>query len=115
MKRVPNTFLDLSSVWNEREEAERRDACERARMIAAISIQPHVKNRIKPDKLLPLPWDKKVEVRAEKENAPLSQAKRGQGWRSCLLGYEGVFELSDAFSFSMVMVMLMSMGSSFSL
>ncbi|MCH5220262.1 MAG: hypothetical protein J1F20_06785 [Muribaculaceae bacterium] len=76
MKRVPNSFLDLSSVWNEREEAERRDSSEWARMVATISMQPHVKNRIKPDKLLPLPWDKKVEVRTEKENAPLSQAER---------------------------------------
>ena len=69
-------FEAISAVWNEREEAERRDAWERARLVAAISIQPHVKNRIKPEKLLPLPWDKKMVVRAEKENAPLSQAER---------------------------------------
>ena len=30
-----------------------------SRIHAAISIQPHVKNRIRPEKLLPLPWDKK--------------------------------------------------------
>ncbi len=32
---------------------------ERARTIAAIIIQPHVKKNITPKQLLPLPWDKK--------------------------------------------------------
>ena len=26
-------------------------------MLATITIQPHVKNRLTPDTLLPLPWD----------------------------------------------------------
>lgn len=41
---------------------------ERARMVAAICIQPHVRKRITPRQLLPLPWDnKKSEMR---NNAP---------------------------------------------
>ena len=27
------------------------------RLLAAISIQPHVKGKLKPQQLLPLPWD----------------------------------------------------------
>ncbi len=40
-------------------EGQNRDAWERARTIAAIVIQPHVKKKITPKQLLPLPWDKK--------------------------------------------------------
>ncbi|ROT20663.1 hypothetical protein [Xylanibacter rodentium] len=41
---------------------------ERACMVAAICIQPHVRKRIIPRQLLPLPWDnKKSEIR---NNAP---------------------------------------------
>lgn len=37
---------------------------ERARMVAAICIQPHVRKRITPRQLLPLPWgNKKSEIR----------------------------------------------------
>ena len=36
-----------------------RQEYEHTRIHAAICIQPHVKNRIRPEKLLPLPWDKK--------------------------------------------------------
>lgn len=31
----------------------------RAHMVAAICIQPHIRKRIIPRQLLPLPWDKK--------------------------------------------------------
>ena len=40
-------------------EGQNHEAWERARTIAAIIIQPHVKKRITPKQLLPLPWDKK--------------------------------------------------------
>lgn len=39
-------------------EGQNRDAWERARTVAAICIQPHIKKRITPKQLLPLPWDK---------------------------------------------------------
>lgn len=46
------------------EEQRTRDEWERMRLLATMTIQPHVKNRLKPDKLLPLPWDgpKKAKV-----------------------------------------------------
>lgn len=35
------------------------------RLLATISIQPHVKGKITPQKLLPLPWDYKKAPRAD--------------------------------------------------
>lgn len=47
-------------------EGHYRDAWERTRTAAAIIIQPHVKNKITPKQLLPLPWDKeKQSIRSE--------------------------------------------------
>ncbi len=41
---------------NERQE---RDSWERTRILAAICIQPHIKKKITPKQLIPLPWDNK--------------------------------------------------------
>lgn len=43
-------------------EGQNREAWERARTVAAIIIQPHVKKKITPKQLLPLPWDKKTKT-----------------------------------------------------
>lgn len=40
-------------------EGQNREAWERTRILAAICIQPHVKKRVTPKQLIPLPWDKK--------------------------------------------------------
>lgn len=40
-------------------DGQYRDAWERARTVAAIVIQPHLKKKITPQQLLPLPWDHK--------------------------------------------------------
>ena len=52
-------FESICKAWREMTEGQNRDAWERARTIAAIVIQPHVKKKITPKQLLPLPWDKK--------------------------------------------------------
>lgn len=52
-------FESICKAWREMTEGQNRDAWERARTIAAIIIQPHVKKKITPKQLLPLPWDKK--------------------------------------------------------
>lgn len=48
----------VCAAYNEAHDADRRDAWERMRLMAAISVQPHVKKRLSPGSLLPLPWDK---------------------------------------------------------
>lgn len=42
-------------------DAEVMNDWERMRLLAAISIQPHIKKKITAQKLVPLPWDRKKE------------------------------------------------------
>lgn len=68
----PDEFSAVCKAYNDKEEARLHDEWERMRLLATITIQPHVKNRLKADKLLPLPWDgeKKAEVpQVSKEEA----------------------------------------------
>ncbi len=39
-------------------DAEYKESWERTRMLATITIQPHVKQRLTAQKLLPFAWDK---------------------------------------------------------
>ncbi len=41
-------------------EGANRSEWERMRLLGAITISPHVRKSISPDKLLPLPWDAEV-------------------------------------------------------
>ena len=52
-------FECICKAWREMSEARNRDCWERARILATIIIQPHIKKRITPQQLLPFPWDKK--------------------------------------------------------
>lgn len=52
-------FTSVCTAWHDHAEEADRSAWERMRVLAAISIQPHVKKAITPKKLLPLPWDGK--------------------------------------------------------
>jgi hypothetical protein len=40
------------------------------RILATISVQPHVKGKLTPQKLLPLPWDRKKLQAMRNEDAP---------------------------------------------
>ncbi len=56
------TFIEFESIcraWRDMTEGRSHDAWDRTRTVAAICIQPHVKRRITPHQLLPLPWDNK--------------------------------------------------------
>lgn len=62
------TFEELEAIiraWREMTEGHVRDAWERTRVEAAIGIQPHVKKRITPRQLIPLPWDSNKDPEAE--------------------------------------------------
>lgn len=58
-------FESICEAWREMTESQYRDAWERGRTIATIIIQPHLKKKITPRQLLPLPWDKKQSPRHE--------------------------------------------------
>ena len=56
---TPAEFRAVCCSWTERCDADTQGAWERMRLLAAITIQPHVKRRLTPGQLLPLPWDRK--------------------------------------------------------
>lgn len=53
----PDEFFSICKAWRDMRDAEVRTDWERTRLLAAITIQPHIKRKITPQKLLPLPWD----------------------------------------------------------
>ena len=57
-------------------EGQAQDAWERAKTVAAIAIQPHVKKKLTPQQLLPMPWDKKKQNRKQGSMALTAEEKR---------------------------------------
>ena len=53
----PNEWTATAEAYNKAEEQHFRTEWERMRMLATISVQPHVKNRLTPSRLLPFPWE----------------------------------------------------------
>lgn len=53
----PDEFTAACQARRKEKEADTRDAWERMRLLAAIDVQPHVRRRLTPRQLLPLPWD----------------------------------------------------------
>nr|DAQ03552.1 MAG TPA: hypothetical protein [Caudoviricetes sp.] len=54
---TPEEFESICEAYHDQREADYKDEWERMRMLAAIVIQPHVKQRVTPGKLLPFPWE----------------------------------------------------------
>lgn len=54
----PEEYAAAEKAFGELEEARMQRQWEMTRTLAAIAIQPHVRKRITPRELLPLPWDK---------------------------------------------------------
>ena len=80
-------FESICKAWRERIEGQNREAWERARTIAAIIIQPHLKkgSKITPQQLLPLPWDKlKTYERQKVETSGLTPAERQRRFEEAL-------------------------------
>lgn len=63
-------FTACCKAYNEQRTAEIRNDWERMRMLATIVIQPHVKGRVTPEKLLPFEWEK---PRKRKNQKPVSK------------------------------------------
>jgi len=69
-------FESISKSWLEMYQGQNRDAWERARIVATIAIQPHVKKKITPHQLMPLPWDKKKEILRSEAQELTAEDKR---------------------------------------
>lgn len=54
----PDEFGAVWEAYLEQEERQEKSRWERMRLLATITIQPHVTERISAPELLPLPWDK---------------------------------------------------------
>lgn len=84
-------FDDFAAVYKayaEQRDTDFKDAWQRMRMLATIVIQPHLAKgkSVTPEKLLPLPWDKKKEKRkseprmtAEEQRARMAELARKLG------------------------------------
>lgn len=54
---MPDEFQAVLAAWSDGENGRLRDGWERARTVAAIAVQPHIRRKMKPTEILRLPWD----------------------------------------------------------
>lgn len=92
---TPSEFGECCRAWHEERESRQKDDWERMRLLATITIQPHVKGKLKPQQLLPLPWDthpqplpKGGEHRGARneEAAPMSKEAQRKRFRELVKG-----------------------------
>ena len=50
-------FAAVCEAYHDHEETLLHDQWERMRLLATITIQPHVKGKVTPERLLPFPWE----------------------------------------------------------
>ncbi|MBO5626613.1 MAG: hypothetical protein J5953_12620 [Prevotella sp.] len=62
-------FNSAVKAWNEMRDGDEHGRWNRMRILASIVIQPHVKGKMSPERLLPLPWDKGRDRQADKRKA----------------------------------------------
>ena len=67
---TPNEWQAVAEAHTTHAEQCMHDDWERMRLLATISIQPHVKNKVTPTRLLPLPWDNATTTTHETAPAP---------------------------------------------
>ena len=67
---TPNEWQAVAEAHTTHAENHLHDEWERMRLLATISIQPHVKNKVTPTRLLPLPWDSIAQQPHETALAP---------------------------------------------
>jgi len=53
----PDEYAAVCEAYHDHEETLLHDQWERMRLLATITIQPHVKGKVTPERLLPFPWD----------------------------------------------------------
>lgn len=71
---TPGEFTAILAQWREHNERREQAEWERMRLLATMVMQPHCKGRLKPEKILPLPWDHKAPP--PREDKPVSRAAR---------------------------------------
>lgn len=69
-------FNAIYKAWRESKEADEQSAWERMRLLATIIIQPHVKRKMKPQTLLPLPWDNNKQADGSRNEVELTREQK---------------------------------------
>ena len=82
---TPSEFAAAVKSWRETEESRRRDAWERMRLLALMTVQPHVKQRLSPSKLMPLPWDGEAKAAVPERGAAPCTAEESRRRLAALL------------------------------
>lgn len=82
---TPSEFAAAVKSWREAEESRRRDAWERMRLLALMTVQPHVKQRLSPSKLMPLPWDGEAKAAVPERGAAPCTAEESRRRLAALL------------------------------
>lgn len=72
---LPEEFEEICKAYSAQSEAEDKGEWERMRLLAAITVQPHVKGKVNPQKLLPLPWEKMQTPKREAVSKEESKAR----------------------------------------
>jgi len=79
---TPREFEEAARSFRQWDEAQRHDDWERMRLLACIMVQLHVKGRVTPQGLMPLPWD---DAGRQKKAAAPTMSKEEQRKRFELL------------------------------
>lgn len=82
-------FEAICGAWSEMREGDSRERWVRMRISASITVSPHVRGKVHPRDLLPMPWDdeSRREVPEIPELTAEEQLARGREFARSL-GYE---------------------------
>lgn len=75
-------FEAVADAYNTRREQDYREEWERARWIASVTVQPHVKSRINARRTFPFPWDKPRELTPKSSKESKRRFERLAGIRN---------------------------------
>ena len=68
-------FTACCKSYNEQRTAEMHGEWERTRMLATIVVQPHVKGKLTPQKLLPFEWEKTTKKKTSQKPVSREESK----------------------------------------
>ena len=70
---TPDEFEAVCDAWHDDREHTLHDEWERMRLLATITIQPHVKGKLSPQRLLPFPWEWEKTKKTSLEDRPVTR------------------------------------------
>lgn len=68
---TPEEWQAIAQAYADNRQAWQHEAWERMRILATITIQPHVRNHLTPASLLPFPWDNQPQDNTQAAREPI--------------------------------------------